>query len=353
MTDADLDRLAELIAAELRRHLAEKPETVTKAPWLLIPVRPNMAPPPGDPPPWAASALALTDVAPNDSPQPPAHRTPLGELTAAVRAAAAGRGPGRARQRNPTPRGKTTPRSSREPFEVSVAVSNRHIHLSAADAISLFGSTPLAIARPLTQPGQFAALQRLTVIGPTGRIDGVRVVGPAREQTQVELSRSDCHVLGITPPVANSGDRQAAGGDVTLQGPAGELALTSGVIVAARHLHLAPNDGARWQLADGDTVTVRVGSGARQVTFHNTLVRCGPTHATELHLDVDEARSADVRSGSSATVVEATPRSPQRRALITERDVARLAAAGRPLPDNALLTPSARDRARALGLTPP
>jgi putative phosphotransacetylase len=233
---------------------------------------------------------------------------------------------------------------------VSLGVSNRHIHLSADHLRVLFGDRPLTSARALTQPGQFAASEALAVVGPKGRIDAVRVVGPARGETQVELAMSDAVTLGVKPPVAASGALQSSVGGVTLVGPNGRVELSRGVIIAARHLHLAPGDAARWGLRDGDRLDVRCGTGARAVTLHDVLVRSGDGHATELHVDADEARAAGVHTGDPALIIGWRSATPRRRALITERDVLRMARAGERLPDGALLTPSARDRARALGL---
>jgi putative phosphotransacetylase len=235
---------------------------------------------------------------------------------------------------------------------VPVGVSNRHVHLSEADALTLFG-TVLTSLRALTQPGQFAADQRVDLVGPKGRIEGVRVVGPARGTTQLELALSDAARLGITPPVANSGRLDGSVGGVVLEGARGRVTLARGVIVAARHLHLGAEDARRWHLSDGDTVTIRCGTGGRETTWHGVLVRAGVGHATEFHLDVDEARAAGVTTGESAVVCGAAAAARGRRPLVTERDVITVAARGGTLPAGAILTPSAQDRARALGMLAP
>jgi putative phosphotransacetylase len=241
-------------------------------------------------------------------------------------------------------------RSPRLPITVPIGVSNRHVHLSPEHARTLFGSTSFTVARSLKQPGQFAASETVTAEGPKGRIDGIRVVAPARGETQLELARSDAARLGVDAPVAASGSLAGSAGGVTLVGPHGRVTLDRGVIVAARHLHLAPNDAARWGLRDGDRLDVRCGEGPRAATFHDVLVRAGPAHATELHLDADEARAAAVSTGATAAIVARREGRPAKRPLVTERDVIALARAGRPIPTDAILTPSARDRARALGL---
>ncbi|HEY6807873.1 MAG TPA: PduL/EutD family phosphate acyltransferase [Gemmatimonadales bacterium] len=185
-----------------------------------------------------------------------------------------------------------------------IGVSNRHLHLSPADVARLLGpGATLTLDRAITQPGQFAARERINVIGPKGRIDGVRIVGPARIATQVELALTDCRALGVAAQVANSGHLGGSVGGVTLEGPGGSVRLDAGVIVAARHLHCAPADARRLALADGDWIRVGCGAGSRRVTFDDLLVRAGPTHATEVHLDSDEAFAAAVRTGDRADLV--------------------------------------------------
>lgn len=238
-------------------------------------------------------------------------------------------------------------------MEVPIGISRRHVHLSEADAATLFGTPSLEVARTIRQPGQFAARQRVTVRGPDGELEGVRVVGPARGETQVELSRSDAARIGVAPPVAASGVLGESSGGVTLVGTAGQLTLARGVIVAARHLHVSPEDAARWGVHDGDLLDVRCGQGARAVTWHAVRVRTGPAHATELHLDEDEAHAAALEAGALARIVGRRDARPTRRPLVTERELLAIVRTGAPVPDNALFTPSARDRARALGIALP
>jgi putative phosphotransacetylase len=352
MTDADLDRLADLIARALLAQPPAKERSLPASSWLPTPVRP--APPErgGEPPAWSGAAQALTDVAPTSGrDEPPRFRASTAELARATRAAAAGKGPAPARpSREPVPR-LTRPRpAAAAAIDVRIGVSNRHLHLSAADLQTLFGGTPLAVARPLTQPGQFAAEQSVAAHGPKGRLDGIRVVGPARGETQLEIASSDASILGVEPPVAASGSLASSIGGVTLVGPAGRVELKRGVIIAARHLHLSPADSRRWGLRDGDRLDVKCGHGSRGATLHDVLVRSGEGHATELHLDTDEARAVGVKTGDTATVIAWRSPGAQKRPLVTERDVQRLARAGEALPPNAILTPSARDRARALGM---
>lgn len=354
MTAEELERLAALIAAELDRAAPRPAALQERTSWLPVPVRPEPPAGGGTPPVWSGAAQRLGDIAPIRRPEPSAHRDDPGVAAAVVRAAAAGHAPTRGSAAVSRSSPHHTPRSAARggSITVPIGVSNRHVHLSAADSLVLFGNAPLVSQRELTQPGQFAAAQRVSVTGPSGRIDGIRVVGPARGETQLELTLGDCARLGISAPIANSGDLQGSTGGVTLEGAAGKLTLRRGVIVAARHLHLSPADAARWHLADGDRVAVRCGEGGRATTWHGVLVRSGPTHATEFHLDVDEARACGVSTGAFAHLTERQAATPGRRPLLTERDVLALAARGEGIPANALLTPSALDRARALGMRP-
>lgn len=352
MTDDELDRLADLIARVLLERPPGAPPAGSRAPWLPTPVRPAPSERGGEPPVWSGAAQELTDVAPSrDGEQPPRYRASTGEMTRATRAAAAGKTPPRERAAREPDRRLTRARSATAPaIEVRIGVSNRHLHLSGADQKALFGDAPLTTARALAQPGQFAANETVRVRGPKGQIETVRIVGPARGDTQLEIALSDALVLGVDPPVAASGSLDASAGGLVLIGPAGQVELRRGVIIAARHLHLGPSDSRRWGLRDGDRLDVRCGAGARETTFHDVLVRSGEAHATELHLDADEARAAGVRSGDPASVIAWRATTPRRRPLLTERDVVHLARTGARVPADAILTPSARDRAVALGL---
>lgn len=357
LSEDDLDRLATLIAESLLRAVgaaARSPNPDSRAVWLRPPVRPEPPSRGGEPPLWSGAAQSLDGIAPGRTRTPSKGRSvPVAELSDVTRAAAAGRGPapsaapkGRA-QRSASPRSRKA-----ATIEVGVGVSNRHVHLSESDTRALFAG-PLTVERAISQPGQFAAVQTVTIEGPKGRIEGVRVVGPARGATQVELARSDARRLGIEPPVAASGSLGSSIGGVTLEGTAGSVRLETGVIVAGRHLHLSDTDARAWGLADGDLLDVRAGAGSRAITFHGVLVRAGPKHATEIHLDADEANAAALRTGDRATIVAWQSGRGKRRRLITEREIIDIARRGEAIPSDALLTPSARDRAKALGLRLP
>ncbi len=347
MDKDDVQRLSEKIAAALGAAAGR--------PWLPTPVRPEpRVPTPGALPSFAGSAQLLSDVAPVRRPSgTPHHRADYPAMVVAERQAAAARGP------SPLPAGSRAgadrAATTRTVREVTIGVSNRHLHVSETDFAALFGAGKgLTPQRQISQPGQYAASETVGVVGKGGRIADVRIVGPARGRTQLELSPADCRALGIAAPVALSGKLEGSAGGVTLEGPAGKVTLESGVIVAQRHLHVAPADARRLGVADGDRVAVECGPAGRRVTLHDVLVRLGPTHATELHLDTDEANAAQARTGDRALVV-ATSRAGRpsgRRPLLTERDVSALAARGEKLVSGGpyLLTPAARDRAKALGI---
>jgi putative phosphotransacetylase len=242
---------------------------------------------------------------------------------------------------------------------VPIAISNRHIHIAQGDFERLFGAgKQLTPEKPITQPGQFAAMERATVVGPKGTIEQVRIVGPARKITQVELSSADCRDLGIEAPVRHSGQTGGSAA-ITLTGPAGSLSLPEGALIAARHIHVSPADTARLGVADGDRVTVLVGPADRRASLPDVLIRSGSGHATEMHLDTDEANAFGVKGGDEAILVGRPTRNggrgtgaPAARPLLTERDVDAVAARGETLSERApyRLTPLARDRARALGI---
>jgi putative phosphotransacetylase len=181
-------------------------------------------------------------------------------------------------------------------YFVPAAASNRHVHLSQEDVERLFGSGyKLKEMRPLSQPGQYACEEKLTLVGSKGKIEGIRILGPVRPETQVEVSLTDTFALGIAPAVRMSGDlKETPTGK--LIGPAGEVALSQGVIVSARHLHMSDEEAAWYGVKSGDVVSVRK-TGDRAATFGNVRVRAGKAHALELHIDTDEANAAAIKNG--------------------------------------------------------
>ncbi|MHC0037032.1 phosphate propanoyltransferase [Pseudoneobacillus sp. C159] len=180
--------------------------------------------------------------------------------------------------------------------EIPIAVSNRHIHLSREHLERLFGhGYQLHKLKDLSQPGQFAAKETVTLIGPKGKLEKVRILGPARGDTQIEVSLFDGYTLGITPPIRDSGDIVGTP-SVTIQGPRGQLTVQQGLICAARHIHMHTDDAARFHVSNGQRVQVKVG-GQRGVIFDQVLVRVSPRYKLEMHIDVDEANAAQIKNG--------------------------------------------------------
>lgn len=185
---------------------------------------------------------------------------------------------------------------------VPAAASNRHIHVSAQDLETLFGKGyALKPERALSQPGQFAASETVTIAGPKGRIDQVRVLGPARGKTQVEILTTDAFRLGVKPVVRISGDIEGTPG-ATIIGPAGTVELTNGVIVAMRHVHISIEQAAWLGLQNGDIASIRK-DGVRALVLENVPVRCGEGHNLELHLDMEEANAGSIKNGELLEIV--------------------------------------------------
>jgi len=185
---------------------------------------------------------------------------------------------------------------------VPVGVSNRHIHLSGADLETLFGKgyelTPL---KDLSQPGQYACKELLTIVGPSLRpIEKVRVLGPVRPASQVEISRTDSFVLKVKPPVRESGDI-AGSAPITIIGPKGIVTLKEGCIIANRHIHMSELDGKNFGLKDGDYVTVDV-KGERRTTFYDVQVRVSDKFRLEMHVDTDDANAAGIGNGAVVSI---------------------------------------------------
>lgn len=183
---------------------------------------------------------------------------------------------------------------------VELEASGRHVHVTREQAMALFGHS-LTPARPLSQPGQFLAKERVTVAGPKGEFTQVAVLGPERSAAQVEISLTDARQLGLTPPVRLSGDVDNSPG-CRLIGPAGELAISQGVICAQRHIHMTPEDAARFGVADKQTVKLQTLTN-RGVTFEDTVVRVSEKFATYAHLDYDEANACGLEKGDFGRIV--------------------------------------------------
>ena len=187
---------------------------------------------------------------------------------------------------------KVGPRGAR----IILEASGRHIHVSKADLEALFGPGHKLTKRgDLSQPGQFSCVERVRLIGPGGEFPSVIILGPERPQTQAEISLTDAKALGIDAPLRLSGDTAGTPG-VKIAGPAGEVDIPQGVIVAKRHVHMSADDAASYGLSDGQTVSVRCG-GERGVTFHEVPLRVSPDFATRMHIDYDEANALGFQSG--------------------------------------------------------
>lgn len=183
-----------------------------------------------------------------------------------------------------------------EIFEVPVGISNRHVHLSEADVEALFGEGyQLTKLKDLSQPGQYACEETVMLVGPKGVIEKVRVLGPPRKQSQVEITLTDSFKLGVKAPLRDSGDL-AGSAPITLVGPKGALTLKEGAIVAARHIHMHTSEAEKLNLKDGDKVSVRA-KGPRGIIFGDVLVRVSDNYSLEMHVDTDEANAVGLRNG--------------------------------------------------------
>ncbi len=187
--------------------------------------------------------------------------------------------------------------------QLPIALSNRHIHVSQEDLDVLFGKGhELQRIKDLSQPGQYACDEKVDVVGPKRTIKGVRVLGPVRGDTQLEISVSDAFTLGVDPVIRNSGDIKDTPG-AKLVGPEGEVELDKGLIVAARHIHMHTSDAEEFGVKDNDIVTIKT-EGPRGVTFHNVLVRVADSFALEMHVDVEEGNAAGIKNGDLVELIK-------------------------------------------------
>lgn len=187
------------------------------------------------------------------------------------------------------------------PF-IPVGVSNRHIHLTQDHVEQLFGKgSSLTHQKDLKQTGKFATEQLVTLVGPNGLIEGVRVLGPVRRVSQVEISRTDGFILGIHPPVRLSGELDGTPG-ITMIGTKGVVTLNKGLIIAKCHVHVPPQDAQQLGVTHGDSLVLQT-TGERPVTFEEVLVRVGLRSVMEFHIDNDEANAAYLRQGDRVKVI--------------------------------------------------
>ncbi|WP_135547695.1 phosphate propanoyltransferase [Paenibacillus cymbidii] len=185
---------------------------------------------------------------------------------------------------------------------VPIGVSGRHIHLQTDHIAALFGEGyELRKLKQLSQPYQYAAEEAVRVEGPRGVFPAVRIVGPARPKTQLELSRTDALALGVQAPIRESGRLDGTPG-IRLVGPSGVIELERGVIVAARHIHFHPNEAAAWGIADKQRLQVKL-NGERPLVFLDVIARVSDRFALDMHIDTDEANAAGVSSGDLAEII--------------------------------------------------
>ncbi|KNZ42295.1 phosphate propanoyltransferase [Acetobacterium bakii] len=187
-------------------------------------------------------------------------------------------------------------------LRIPVGVSNRHVHLCRKDMDVLFGEgSELTEYRELTQKGYFAAKETVTVVGPKGAINKVRLLGPLRNDTQIEVLASDRFTLGIEPPVRESGSPTVAP-TITIVGPKGTVINNMGGMVAWRHIHMNAYESKLLGVSDGDYVKVKT-QGEREIIFSNVKIRIGEAFRTELHLDSDEANAASIKNGDFLKII--------------------------------------------------
>lgn len=183
---------------------------------------------------------------------------------------------------------------------VELEASGRHVHVTKEQAVTLFGH-PLTPERPLSQPGQYLARERVTIVGPKGEFSSVAVLGPERKAGQVEVSLTDARYLGLDVPVRLSGDVQGSPG-ILLRGRAGCVTLHEGVIAAQRHIHLTPEDAKKFGVRDKQMVKLQTYT-ARPVVFEDVAVRVSPEFASYVHLDYDEANGCGFRKGDLGRIL--------------------------------------------------
>ena len=184
-------------------------------------------------------------------------------------------------------------------MKLPIALSNKHVHLSQADVDVLFGEGyQLTPFKPLSQPGQYACEEKVTVVGPKGQ-QTMRVLGPVRPESQVEVSLADARGLGLSVPVRQSGDIDGTPA-FKLVGPNGEVECEKGIIVAARHIHMSLE---KFGVKDKDVVSVKT-EGLRGLTFHNVLVRANANFALEMHVDIEEGNAAGVKNGDLVELIK-------------------------------------------------
>lgn len=187
--------------------------------------------------------------------------------------------------------------------EIPVGISNRHVHLSQRDLDKLFGEGyKLTKIKELSQPGQYACKETVTICGPKGAIEKVRILGPVRSKSQIEVLMGDCIKLGAAPHVRLSGELNKTSG-ITVIGPNGSVQLEEGLIVAQRHIHMTSEDAKKLGVCDGEIVSIKF-DNLRGGTYSNVAIRANDTSKLECHLDIEEANAVGINSKSKITIVK-------------------------------------------------
>ncbi|MGN0620916.1 MAG: phosphate propanoyltransferase [Porcipelethomonas sp.] len=185
-----------------------------------------------------------------------------------------------------------------------VETSARHVHLTQEHLEILFGKgAKLTHKKDLSQPGQFACEERVTIVGPKKEMPNVSILGPVRPETQVELSATDARSIGIAAPIRESGD-VAGSGACKIVGPAGEIEISQGVIVAKRHIHLTPETAEEMNVKDKDIVWVKIDTEGRKAVLGDVVVRVSPNYAPAMHIDTDESNAVSAFNGLEGEIVE-------------------------------------------------
>ncbi|MBR6186235.1 MAG: phosphate propanoyltransferase [Clostridia bacterium] len=184
-----------------------------------------------------------------------------------------------------------------------VETSARHVHVTKQDLETLFGpGHELTVKKYLSQPGQFASEEQVDVVGPKSVLKRVRILGPIRPETQIELSLTDARSIGVNAPVRESGD-VAGSGACKLVGPCGEVEVAQGVIAAKRHIHMTPEDAQEFEVADKQIVSVKVETEGRALIFGDVVVRVSPKFSLAMHIDTDESNAACAGNGTMGEIV--------------------------------------------------
>lgn len=188
------------------------------------------------------------------------------------------------------------------PIGIPVGISNRHVHLTQQDLDELFGSNhQLTAFKKLSQPGEYASQEVVTLVGPRGVLEGVRILGPPRSYSQIEISMTDAYRIGLRPPVRDSGELAGTPG-IAIVGQKGAQALKEGVILAARHIHMSPAQAKELGVQKGDKVLVYV-NGKRGCILENVLIRVHEKFVLEMHIDTDEANCSLIKNGDEVHIV--------------------------------------------------